>query len=142
MDKNKIKLCKEFGIIRIIYPERYVNTFSVDSDFHLMSPNMVIIIIKSMALAVIITKHDMQQFDYYNKMLNHEKFKRFNNVGAELVIIDEKWDTSKWNYYSLTWLPYWVSALPNLNSNIIKNQKEEYKHFDINFLEAMSWQGL
>ena len=103
---------------------------------------MVIIIIKSMALALIITKHDMQQFDYYNKMLNHEKFKRFNNVGAELVIIDEKWDTSKWNYYSLTWLPYWVSELPNLNSNIIKNQKEEYKHFDINFLEAMSWQEL
>ena len=142
MDKNKIKLCKEFGIIRIIYPERYDNTFMVYSDFHLMSPNMVIIIIKSMALAVIITKHNMQQFDYYNKMLNHEKFKRFNNVGAELVIIDEKWDTSKWNYYSLTWLPYWVSELPNLNSNIIKNQKEEYKHFDINFLEAMSWQGL
>ena len=74
MDKNKIKLCKEFSIIRIIYPERYDNTFMVYSDFHLMSPNMVIIIIKSMALAVIITKHDMQQFDYHDKMLNHEKY--------------------------------------------------------------------
>ena len=53
-------------------------------------------------------------------MLNHEKFKRFNNVGAGLVIIDEKWDTSKWNYYSLTWLPYWVSELPNLNIILLK----------------------
>ena len=47
MDKNKIKLCKEFGLIRVIFPERYENSFTIYSDQYLMSPNMVIIIIKS-----------------------------------------------------------------------------------------------
>ena len=109
-----------------------------------MSPNMVIIIIKSMALAILVSKHDMLQFDYYNKMLLHEKFKRFNSIGAELVIIDENWDTTKWNYYSLTWMPYWVSELSDLNINDVRNnnQHKENKYVDINFLEAMSWRGL
>lgn len=144
MDKNKIKLCKEFGIVRIIFPERYENSFMIYSDQYLMSPNMVIIIIKSMAMALIIPKHDMVQFDYYNKMLIHEKFRRFNDKGAELVIIDENWDTTKWNYCSLTWLPYWASELSDLNINDVRNnnQHKENKYVDINFLEAMSWRGL
>ena len=144
MNKNKMKLCKEFGVIRIIFPERYDNSFMIYSDQYLMSPNMVIIIIKSMALALIIVKHDMLQFDYYNKMLNHEKFRRFNDTGAELVIIDEKWDTTKWNYYSLSWMPYWVSELSSLNITDVRNnnQHKENKYVDINFLEAMSWRGL
>ena len=143
-NNNKIKLCKEFGIIRIIFPERYENSFMIYSDHYLMSPNMVIIIIKSMALAIIVTKYDMLQFDYYNKMLLHEKFRRFNNTGAELVIIDEKWDTTKWNYYSLGWMPYWISRLSSLNINDVRNnnQHKENKYVDINFLEAMSWKGL
>ncbi len=143
-NKNKIKLCKEFGVVRIIFPERYENTFMIYSDQYLMSPNMVVIIIKSMALALIIVKHDMLQFDYYNKMLIHGKFRRFNDKGAELIIIDEKWDTTKWNYYSLTWMPYWVSELSDLNINDIRNnnQHKENKYIDINFLEAMSWIGL
>ena len=143
-NKNKINLCKEFGLIRVIFPERYENSFMIYSDEYLMSPNMVIIIIKSMAMALIIVKHDMLQFDYYNKMLIHEKIRRFNHTGAELVIIDEKWDTTKWNYYSLTWMPYWVSELADLNINDIRNnnQHKENKYIDINFLEAMSWRGL
>lgn len=143
-NNNKIKLCKEFGIIRIIFPEIYENSFMIYSDQYLMSPNMVIIIIKSMAIAIILIKHDMLQFDYYNKMLLHEKFRRFNNTGAELLIIDEKWDTTKWNYYSLTWMPYWVSELSGLNINDVRNnnQHKENKYVDINFLEAMSWRGL
>tara|TARA_Y100000389_G_C17239878_1_gene402512 strand:- start:17 stop:457 length:441 start_codon:yes stop_codon:yes gene_type:complete len=143
-NNNKIKLCKEFGIIRIIFPEIYENSFMIYSDHYLMSPNMVIIIIKSMALAIIVTKYDMLQFDYYNKMLLHEKFRRFNNTGAELVIIDEKWDTTKWNYYSLVWMPYWISHLSSLNINDVRNnnQHKENKYVDINFLEAMSWKGL
>lgn len=143
-NNNKIKLCKEFGLVRIIFPEIYENSFMIYSDQYLMSPNMVIIIIKSMAMALIIVKHDMLQFEYYNKMLIHEKFKRFNNTGAELLIINEKWDTTKWNYYSLTWMPYWVSDLSSLNINDVRNnnQHKENKYVDINFLEAMSWKGL
>ena len=144
MDKNKIKLCKEFGIIRIIFPDRYENSFMIYSDYYLMSPNIVIIIIKSMGLAIIVTKHDMQKFDYYNKMLLHEKFKRFNGTGAELVIIDENWDTTNWNYLSLTWLPYWISDLHELNINDVRvrNQNRDCKYIDIKFLEALSWRGL
>ena len=144
MDKNKIKLCKEFGLIRVIFPERYENSFMIYSDQYLMSPNMVIIIIKSMAIAILVTKHDMLQFDYYNKMLLHEKFRRFNGTGAELVIIDENWDTTKWNYYSLTWMPYCISELSSFTINDIRNnnQYKENKYIDINFLEAMSWREL
>ena len=35
MDKNKIKLCKEFGLIRVIFPERYENSFTIYSDQYL-----------------------------------------------------------------------------------------------------------
>ena len=114
-NRNKIKLCKNFDVIRIIFPEIYGNSFIIYSDQLLMCSEMVILIIKSMALAIVVTKHDMQKFDYYNKKINYENFKRFNGTGAELVIIDEKWDTTNWNYLSLTWLPYWISDLHELN---------------------------
>lgn len=143
-NRNKIKLCKQYNLIRIIFPERYDNSFMIYSDQLLMSSEMVILIIKSMALAILVTKHDMQKFDYYNKKINYEKFQRFNNSGAQLVIIDEKWDTTNWNYCSLTWLPYWISDLHELNINDVRvrNQNNDYKYIDIKFLEAMSWRGL
>ena len=44
--RNKIKLCKQYNLIRIIFPERYDNSFMIYSDQLLMCSEMVILIIK------------------------------------------------------------------------------------------------
>lgn len=146
---NQQTLCKEFGVIKIIFPETYSDSYNLQNDDIIMCSNMTILVISAMAMAIIITNHDMKQFEYYNKLKDYNELKRFKNIGAEIVIINSKWDTSKWNLYSLGWLPYWVGQLHLMSlqqiqheNKISNNKRNPTYSIDVEFLKAMSWVGL
>ena len=140
-------LCNEYGITKIVIPPNKRNEYNADCEEILMCPNMTILIIPSMAMATVVTNHDMCQFNYYNSLKKNTKLpNRVENKGAEIIILDDNFNTNEWNKDSLSCLPDWIGNLPAYTIKQIKEKNEadsdEDWYYDLEFLKAMTWVGL
>ena len=63
----------------------------------------------------------------------------------EIVYIDKKWDTTKWDSYSLQRFHYMISEIREKTLNQLKNDRNSHLllHSRINtyFLEALCWES-
>jgi hypothetical protein len=120
----------------------------------------ILLIIEEMGLGIFLTNHSAKKLPYIFNLLqddshfretsifyiNKSSYKLHQNpnkwTGARLVIINEKWDTSEWQYNKLVNLAHWITYL---NSIIqlelyVPEVGKPLKHcIDYQFLQALGY---
>ena len=143
------KTLRMYNITRIVHnrPQR-CNNFEASLELKLKCPNLFLIVIESMSLGLLITKHQAEEFGYITMLRSHSS--NFTNLVnpnyVPVLVITNEWDTSKWTGTSMQNFPDWVEKLEGQTLKTIKKKKKEkvygWEAIDVEFITAMSWRGI
>tara|TARA_B100000524_G_scaffold348426_1_gene252939 strand:- start:3841 stop:4347 length:507 start_codon:yes stop_codon:yes gene_type:complete len=132
---------KKFNIHNIVTPLNNINNY-VDNTYNCINnPNMFILIIESLSIAIIMTDSLAYNFGYIRGVMKYNNPSMYNKYKIKFIHITVDWDTSNFNSEKIERFYY------TTNRYIIHKTIEEMKHLeewilkeiDINFLTALSW---
>lgn len=140
------KLLRILKISHIIIENDNNNAYHHQLFNEMNNDNLYMLVIENMSLAIIMNKNVAFQFGYIRDVVDkYNSFKKILNYKINIVYIDKKWDTTKWDSYSLQRFHYMMSEIKEKTLNQLKNDRNShlllYSRINTYFLEALCWES-
>ena len=132
----------------MVFPNTSIYT-KHNPELYVQNPNMICLIIDSMALALFLPTHIGEKFCFIkNAILYDDEDENIDDVEykAKIIHIDHDWDTRKWSYTKINSFYKILHIIEDKTPEEIeymgKEHKipfDEYHKIDIQFLTSLLW---
>ena len=143
MNRLFYKIKKNLKINKIVMENDGYDFFIEEFLNSMNNPNMCMILIENMCLALIIPDYIAWKFGYLRLLHENNEMSYYKEFHIKIFKINNDWDNHKWSYSTIKFFYKNYEQIENKNipeiEDIITESQWLKQYIDVEFLRALSW---